>query len=181
MQPIWTVVIVLAVFFLILHMRGRSKARRAPEPKVYSRRIDGSQITSFLHPHVTPACLADHGVQYGKGFRRKEGPSLPHDDLCRCRAAHFSFTSTEVFHGALRRGTPPETSIPGLPGEDAQALLEALRGWNGRPPPQSVEAFLAEVGLDRFSQEHRERVETFLRERHAFLLARHEAPALPQA
>jgi hypothetical protein len=177
MQPIWTLIVVLLAFFVILHLRGRK--RRIPETKVYARRIDGFQIAGYLHPHVNAACLADHGVQYGKGFRRKEGPKLPHDAQCRCRSVPFSFTSTEVFHGALRRGVPPASSIPGLPPDDALALLEALRAWNGSPPPDNVAAFLSEVGLDRFSEGYRPQIETFLRERHAFLMARSAQQALP--
>ena len=179
MQPVWALIVVVLGFLVIQYLRGRK--RQVPEPKVYARRIDGYQITAYLHPHMGAACLADHGVQFGAGFRRKEGPTLPHDDRCRCRAVHFSYTSTEVFHGALRQGMAPETSIPGLPEGDALALLDAMRGRDERPAPESVESFLAEIGLERFSETFRAPVETFLRERYAFLIAQQAPQAMPPA
>lgn len=179
MQQIWAIVAVLVAFFLILHVRNRKK--RTPEPKVYARRIEGSQITAFLHPRVNVACLADHGVQFGKGFRRKEGPALPHDDGCRCHPVHFSYTSNEVFQGALRRPAPPGVSIPGLRDSDAVALLDVLRSWEGSLLGGNAEETLARVNWSRFSPGHREALETFMRERLAFLAERGAPKALSPA
>lgn len=177
MQPIWAVLIALVIFFLVFRMRQRR--RRVPEEKVYARRVEGFQVSAFLHPRASAACLADHGVQFGKGFRRKEGPALPHDGLCQCRAAPFSFTSNEVFQGALRRSAPPRVSIPGLSEDDAAALLELLRAWNQAPPAGG--AALASVDWTRFSPGHREALETFLRERLEFTVARDEPKTISPA
>ncbi|NIP71732.1 MAG: hypothetical protein GWO16_01270, partial [Gammaproteobacteria bacterium] len=62
----------------------------------------GYQVSAYVHPHMSQACLYDHGMQFGKGFRRKVGPALPHDAGCQCEVTPFSFTSSEVFNGALR-------------------------------------------------------------------------------
>ena len=75
----------------------------------------------------------------------------------------------------------PETSIPGLPERDALALLEALRGRDERPAPERVESFLAEIGLERFSEALRAPVETFLKERYALLIAQRAPQAMPPA
>ena len=165
----WIFVVAGLALLLVLTIRNRKK-RGQPEFKVYARRIEGFQVIAFLYPQMSAACLADHGIQFGKGFRRKEGPALPHDGLCRCRTAAFSFTSTEAFHGALRQLRAPDVSLDELPSRDAQSLLECLRADNDAPPG-TVELYLAKQDASRFSPEHRARVESFLRERYEFLQA----------
>jgi len=163
----WLFIAAGLAFFLILTIRNRKK--RIPETKVYSRRIEGFQVVAFLHPKVSQACLADHGVQFGKGFRRKEGPSLPHDERCRCRTSAFSYTSNEAFHGALRKFRDPDVSIERLPAQESKALLDAMRAENGAHPPETVEQYLERSGLSQFSPDSRSSVEAFLRERFEFL------------
>jgi hypothetical protein len=174
----WVLVVAGLAFFLVLTIRNRKK--RAPETKVPARRIEGFQVIAFLHPRVSPACLADHGIRFGKGFRRKESPPLPHDDGCRCRAAPFTLTSTEAFHGALRQQRAPDASIDELRSQDTQTLLELLRAESG-PPPESVELYLARFAADRFTPEGRLPLEGFLRERYEFLRAMTQPPQPPPA
>lgn len=179
MQPIWGLVVAVVAFLLILHLRNRR--RRPPAPKPYGRRIEGAQIQAYLHPRVTHGCLADHGLQFGAGFRRKQGSALPHDPACGCRPVPFAFTSTEVFNGALRRPLPPTTSIEGLPGEDGLLLLEMLRAAEGAPLPQTEAAFLGAAHVERISEVFREAVEGFLRERYAYLKDNAAAASVSQA
>jgi hypothetical protein len=173
----WVFVIAGLAFLLVLSIRNRKKKSVQPEARVYARRIEGFQVIAYLHPRVSAACLADHGMKFGKGFRIKEGPALPHDELCRCRTAAFSITSTEAFHGALRQHRAPDVSMDELPSRDAQTLLDCLRA-DGGEPPETVELYIAKQDLNRFSPEHRARAESFLRERYEFLKAPPQ-PALP--
>ncbi|MDH5753022.1 MAG: hypothetical protein OEZ59_11490, partial [Deltaproteobacteria bacterium] len=116
------------------------------------------------------ACLFDSGTQHGRGFRRKEGPNLPHDENCRCESVAFSFTSTEVFHGALRKITRLDCSIPGLPEIQTRRLLELLKSAETRPVPASREEYLAAVTPGEFPEAWQDEVRQFLLQRHAFLL-----------
>lgn len=175
MQPIWGVIVVAAAFFLILHLRNRK--RRAPPPKVYARRVDGVQMAAYLHPQVSRGCLGDHGLQFGKGFRRKQGPPLPHDENCQCRAEPFSYTSSEVFNGALREPQPPPTSIERLPGDDAVALLEALRAADAHLLPADAEEYVRAAGTQEISDAFRGQVEAFFQERYAYLKERETSRA----
>jgi hypothetical protein len=179
-EPIWILVFAGLALYLFMNIRRRQQ-RASPEVRIYARRIEGFQVQAYLHPRAGGACLADHGVLFGKGFRRKEGPSLPHDEQCRCQTVPFSFTSTEVFHGALRHGRAPEVSIAGLSAEDAERLLRMLRSWNGRPVPETAEAFLAGTDLSEISHESRPQVEAFLRDRYDFLRSQQSQPQLTNA
>jgi hypothetical protein len=174
----WVFIVAGVAFLLVVSIRNRKK--RVPETKVYARRIEGSQVIAFLHPRVSAACLADHAIQFGKGFRRKEGPALPHDDRCQCRIAPFSYTSTEAFHGALRQPRAPDVSIDSLRSQDALALLSLMRAEAG-PPPETMDAYLVVCDLNRFSPDSRSLVEAFLRDRYEFLTTAPESPQPAQA
>lgn len=175
MQPIWSLFLVAIAFFVILHLRNRKKRPR-PE-KVYARRISGSQVVIYLHPRVSGECLLDHGMQFGAGFRRKGGAQLPHDDTCRCRTVEFSYTSTEVFNGALRRGVSVGSTIAGLGPNDARQLIERLRQASERPLPHSEADYLAAMELDEFPAVLRDSLESFLHERYSFLRQGSAGPA----
>ena len=173
------IVAVVVVFLVILRLKARSKRSRRREPVVYARRIDGAQVNAFLHPQISESCLFDHGLQFGKGFRRKEGPPLPHDETCRCLIHPFSYTSTEVFNGALRSHAPLASSIEGLQQSDGQRLVDALKQDIGLPLPAQADAYVARVMvfLDNLDAPVKAAVEAFLRERHAYLRAAGGAPA----
>ena len=60
----------------------------------------------------------------------------------------FSFTSNEVFNGALRNFANVHSQVSGLSQEDAGRLLEQLKRVEGAQLPPSREAYLAAVELD---------------------------------
>lgn len=170
------IVIVFLAFLVILRLRARGRRAKAATPEAYARRIDGTQVTAFLEPEMPEACLLDHGVQYGKGFRRKTGPGLPHAPGCRCQETRFSFTSTEVFNGALRTPTEIRASIPALTPRNAQRTVDGMKAQHGLPLPETAAAYVDAVlkGSD-LEQGQRPAIEEFLRQRYDFLQRR---PAL---
>lgn len=170
------IVIVFLAFLVILRLRARGRQARVATPEAYARRIDGTQVTAYLEPEMPEACLLDHGVQYGKGFRRKTGPSLPHAPHCRCRETRFSFTSTEVFNGALRTPAEIRSSIPALTPRNAQRMVDGMKAQHGLPLPETAAAYIEAVLKDsELEQGQRPAIEAFLRQRYAFLQRR---PAL---
>lgn len=175
------IVIVFLAFLVILRLRARSRQAKVAMPETYARRIDGTQVTAFLEPEMPEACLLDHGVQYGKGFRRKTGPSLPHAPHCRCRETRFSFTSTEVFNGALRTPAEIRSSIPDLTPRNAQRLVDGMKAQHGLALPETAAAYIEAVLKDSdMEQGQRPVIEAFLRQRYDFLQRPHALAAPPE-
>jgi len=168
MNPVILMALALLVFVVIWRIKSRA-TRRLPKEPIYAPRVEGFQVNVFLHPRMSRACLFDHGVQYGKGFRRKEGPVLPHDAACRCTALPFTFSSSEVFHGALRHVGGISGTIDGLDEATALQLVEALRRVEGGALPASGAAYRDAVGLEAFPAALRPALQSFLDERYLFL------------
>ena len=179
MSPIWAVLLVLVAFAIVLRFKGRN--RRKLKGPVYSRRIDGFQVVARLEPDMPSACLFDHGVQFGKGFRRKEGPQLPHHGNCHCTTAPFSFTSNEVFNGALRNFAGVQTDYPDLPPDVAGNMAEQIKRAESPQPPQTLEDYLDAVKLGDLGQKNEAAVRRFLTARFEHLQGGGKAIASGQA
>lgn len=176
MSPVWTMLVVMVAFLAVLHLKNRKKRRKVFVPS-YSRRIDGLQVVAFLHPEISATCLFDHGVQFGRGFRRKEGPVLPHVAGCRCITLPFSYSSSEVFHGALRGVADVPGSIGGLDADGTRSLVDNLKRAAGQPLPPDPADYFQLVQLDTFAENVRPAIAEFLRSRHRYLKTLPAAPA----
>ena len=171
MNELWIVaaaIVALAIFARMRSRRNIVPTRRQPSA---GPRIQGSQVVTFLHPRMSAACLFDNGLQFGKGFRRKDGPQLPHSPHCRCEVVAFAFTSSEVFNGALRNVGAVKSSLPGLQPSDGLRLVEQLRSVEAQPLPADAAAYSAALGVESFPPELQAGLHAFAAERHAFLSA----------
>ena len=171
MNELWIVAAAIVGLAIFARMRSRRKivpTRRQPSA---GPRIQGSQVSAYLHPRMSAACLFDNGLQFGKGFRRKDGPQLPHSPDCRCEVVAFAFTSSEVFNGALRNLGAVKSSLPGLQPADGLRLVEQLKSVEAQPLPADAAAYAAALGVESFPTELQAALRAFAAERHAFLLA----------
>lgn len=178
MSPVWAVVLVLIAFAVVLRLRSRRK--KWPAVPVYSRRIDGFQVVAQLEPDMPGGCLFDHGIQYGKGFQRKEGPALPHAENCRCATLPFSFTSNEVFNGALRNFADIRTDIPHLPEKSANRLVDQLKRVESSPLPPTLEGYVSAVDMGKLPDKSGQAVRDFLTVRYEHLNGTGKTTAPPR-
>jgi hypothetical protein len=178
MSPVWAVVLVLVAFAVVLRLKNRRKNR--PAVAVYARRIEGFQVVAQLEPNMPGGCLFDHGIQYGKGFRRKEGPALPHAGNCRCATMPFSFTSNEVFNGALRNFAEVRTDIPDLPVKPASRLADQMKRVESSPLSPTLEGYIAAVDMGKQPDKTSQAVRDFLTARYEHLNGEGKATALPR-
>jgi hypothetical protein len=169
MNQLWIVAVVLVALLVFTRLRSRRRLAERQHPPASGPRVQGHQVRAFVHARMGTACLYDNGMQFGRGFRRKEGPALPHDALCRCEAVPFSFTSSEVFNGALRNLAGTRGDIAGLDPAEGTRLIERLKTVETAPLPADANEYVAAVGLDAFAPGVRPALRDALRERHAFL------------
>jgi hypothetical protein len=169
MNQLWIVAVVLVALLVFTRLRSRRRGAVRQRPPASGPRVQGHQVRAFVHARMGTACLYDHGMQFGRGFRRKEGPALPHDPLCRCEAVPFSFTSSEVFNGALRNLGGTRSEIAGLDPADGTRLVERLKAVEVAPLSADADGYEAAVGLGVFPPGVRPALRDWLRDRHEFL------------
>ena len=162
-------ILVLALLFFTLRVVRKTKKAGPKKVEGYHRRIEGLQVEAALHPFIGRDCLLDNGMQFGKGFKRKTGPGLPHDSHCRCRETRFNFTSSEVFNGALRASSRQAGQSDLFGPETTRLLLTRLRDQLDTPLPPTPEEYGALLGLQDFVEEDRPGIAALLEERHRFL------------
>lgn len=160
-------VILLAIFTRMRNRRGKPSKQLAEG----GPRVQGFQVTAFLHPRMSSRCLFDDGVQFGPGFRRKEGPQLPHDGECRCQTLPFSFPANEVFKGALRKHTENQSTVPMFPALEVSRLIGNLKKVEGEGVPSSEEDYVSRADLSSFPASFRHDIQLFLENRYEFLSA----------
>jgi len=167
----WPLLVLFAVIVVVLGiLRRRPKSRTSDEGGMFMPRVEGFQVMSPLHPRMTRGCVFDSGLQYGHGFRRKEGPALPHGPDCKCRTAPFAFSGSEVFGGSLRKIAEIRCAVPDFPQEACKPLFDALKRVNAEPVPDTLTGYLEQVGaIDGLAPEHQEPVRRFLEDRFAYL------------
>jgi len=167
----WPLILVFAVIVVILGIMRRRPKRRSPDDVgIPIPRVEGFQVMSPLHPRMTRGCVFDLGLQYGRGFRRKEGPALPHGPDCQCRTSPFAFSGSEVFSGSLRKIAEVRCAVPDFPQEACRPLFDALKRVNAEPVPDTLTGYLEQVGaIEGLALEHRAPVRHFLEERFAYL------------
>ena len=184
-QQLWILVLVMAVMMLALRWQ-HSRRKRAWQPKAPGTpkvRVEGYRMTAFVHPRMGDDCLRDHGLLYGQGFRRKIGPALPHDDLCRCTAQPFIYNPGQLLQGALRQEVTVESTLPGLDAQAAGQLIRQLKSLLDQAPPPNLEAYLTTMALDTYPEALRQNLANFLAERYAHLQHRgySKPPTAPPA
>jgi hypothetical protein len=171
MPQLWTLVVIVGVIAAVaIYARARGRRSRRDDQGLSMPRVEGFQVSGPLHPAMTRGCVFDLGLQYGRGFRRKEGPALPHGPGCLCRSIPFAFSGSEVFNGSLRRFAELRSSEPGFPQVACAPLLKALKRVNAEPIPDTLTGYLTLVGVvEDLTPEQQDAVKRFLETRYAYL------------
>jgi hypothetical protein len=156
----------------------KSEGVRRPE-----RKVEGFQVWGPLHVRLSRGCIQDFGMQFGPGFRRKDGPMLPHDPHCQCETVPFAFKSSEVFGGALRRVGEPRSLEPEIPTDAVPKVMAVLKRANAEVLPPDADGYVALMALDTaegMDATLQPAVEAFLRRRYAFLKGELAVGDVPQ-
>ena len=167
MSYLW--IIAAVIVLLLVFARVRKRRRPSPVSRSFTGpRIIGYRVHAYLHPKMSAACLFDHGIQFGRGFRRKAGPVLPHDENCQCETVPFSFTSSEVFKGALRGSDGIKCCLPEFPASLAVMLLDRLKALETGRVDRTLESYLNQMNIPSFPAQQQKALRGFVEERFGF-------------
>ncbi len=157
MAKVLLVVVAIALIYWINNIRKKNVFKRYQLPQRPTTAISGSEIQTFLSVDTPLECLQHDGLRFGDSFRLKVAPPLPHQGDCRCKVVDLSYTSTEVFDGALRENSFRETAIGVLNYKEASILREMLKNLYAEIP-ENFEEYCQQFKLDALAQEKQEKI-----------------------
>jgi hypothetical protein len=118
--------------------------------------IEAIEIQTFLDWNTPQYCLECDGIRYGKQFKQKKAPDLPHEAGCRCEAIKLFYTSDDVFQGTSPVLTH-KSALGDLSTKDALLLKNILLKIRTSSGKGKFSDFLEQYEINNFSENIRSR------------------------
>ncbi|MBF0287977.1 MAG: hypothetical protein HQM14_09175 [SAR324 cluster bacterium] len=164
MAKVLLVVVAIALIYWISNIRKKNVFKRHRLPERTLTAINGFEVQTFLSVETPLECLQYDGLRFGESFRLKMPPPLPHQDNCQCKVVDLSYTSTEVFDGALRENSFRDTAIGVLNYKEASILKEMLKNLHAEIP-ENFETYCEQLELDVLSKEKQEKIKELIQQK----------------
>ena len=116
--------------------------------------IEAIQLQTFLAWDTPRSCLECDGIRYGKQFKLKVPPELPHEPGCRCEATKLFYTSDDVFQGTSPILTH-KSALGDISAKDALLLKNILLKIINDPEADSFTVFMSQFESSSFSADIR--------------------------
>ncbi len=112
--------------------------------------IEAIELQTFLAWDTPRSCLESDGIRYGKQFKLKQPPNLPHEPGCRCEATKLFYTSDDVFQGTSPILTH-KSELGDISAKDALLLKNILLKIINDSEAESFSDFIAQFETNSFS------------------------------
>ncbi len=157
-EKVLLVIVAFSLLYWLHRIRKKGIFKRYTPPQPTTTTITGYEVRTPIMLDTSPECFRLDGLRFGEDFRLKTAPPLPCNDTCQCKLIPLSYTSTEVFQGALRKNSTRETEIGTLEHKDAQIFKEMLLNLYPKPNEDDFEEYCKQFSLDQLSEEVRQRM-----------------------
>ena len=161
----------IALLYWLWSKKNKIFASRNSKVDPYITTIEAIELQTFLAWDTPRSCLESDGIRYGKQFKLKVPPVLPHEPRCRCEATKLFYTSDDVF-----QGTSPilihKSALGDLCPKDALLLKRILLKIINDSEEDSFSDFMSQFESSSFSADIRPQVITLLEQ--AFEAAKNE-------
>ena len=116
--------------------------------------IEAIEMQTFLAWDTPRSCLEGDGIRYGKQFKLKKPPELPHEPGCRCEATKLFYTSDDVFQGTSPISTH-KSALGDISAKDALLLKNILLKIINNSTATSFSDFMEQFETNSFSADIR--------------------------
>ena len=161
MLKIFIVVFSVALLYWLWSKKNKIFASRNSKVDPFITTIEAIELQTFLAWDTPRSCLESDGIRYGKQFKLKIAPVLPHEPGCRCEATKLFYTSDDVF-----QGTSPilkhKSSLGDISAKDALLLKNTLLKIINDSEADSSFDFLSQFDSSNFSADIRSQAITLL-------------------
>lgn len=151
----------VALLYWLWNKKNKIFASRNNKVDPFITTIEAIELQTFLAWDTPRSCLESDGIRYGKQFKLKNPPVLPHEPGCRCEATKLFYTSDDVF-----QGTSPilkhKSALGDISAKDALLLKNILLKIINDSEADSFTDFLSQFETSRFSADIRSQVITLV-------------------
>jgi hypothetical protein len=144
----------VALLYWLWSKKNKIFASRDNKVDPFITTIEAIELQTFLAWDTPRSCLESDGIRYGKQFKLKIPPELPHEPGCRCEATKLFYTSDDVFQGTSPILTH-KSALGNIRAKDALLLKNILLKIINDPEADSFTDFMSQFESSSFSADIR--------------------------
>ena len=154
MLKLFIAVVAVALIYWVWTKKYQILPKKNDESEPFITTIEAIELKTYLDWDTPVSCLENDGTRYGRQFKQKTPPDLPHVQGCRCETTKLFYTSEDVF-----QGTSPVTKHKSALGDlcsiDALLLKNILLEIKKESVIGSFEDLMDKFELNDFPEEIR--------------------------
>jgi len=157
MLKLFIAVVAVALIYWVWTKKNQILPKRNNESDPFITTIEAIELKTYLDWDTPVSCLESDGIRFGRQFKQKTPPDLPHERGCRCETTKLFYTSEEVFQGTSPV-TKHKSALGDLCAKDALLLKNILLEIKKESANRSFEDLMKKFEVNDFSEELRNKV-----------------------
>ena len=157
MLKFFIAVVAVALIYWVWTKKRQIFPKKNDESEPFITTIEAIELKTYLDWDTPVSCLESDGTRYGRQFKQKTPPDLPHEKGCRCETTKLFYTSEEVFNGTSPV-TKHKSALGDLCSKDALLLKNILLEIKKESSNWSFKDLMDKFEVNDFSEEIRNRV-----------------------
>ena len=154
MLKFFIAVVAVALIYWVWTKKYQILPKKNDESDPFITTIEAIELKTYLDWDTPVSCLESDGTRYGRQFKQKTPPDLPHENGCRCETTKLFYTSEEVFNGTSPV-TKHKSALGDLCSKDALLLKNILLEIKRESEDRSFEDLMDKFEVNDFSEEIR--------------------------
>ena len=99
MLKLFIAIVAVALIYWVWTKKNQILPKKNDESEPFITTIEAIEMKTYLDWDTPVSCLESDGTRYGRQFKQKTPPDLPHEQGCRCETTKLFYTSEDVFQG----------------------------------------------------------------------------------
>ena len=154
MLKLFIAVVAVALIYWVWTKKNQIFSKRNDESEPFITTIEAIELKTYLDWDTPVSCLESDGTRYGRQFKQKNPPDLPHEKGCRCETTKLFYTSEDVFQGTSPV-TKHKSALGDLCSKDALLLKNILLEIKKESANRSFDDLMDKFEVNDFSEEIR--------------------------
>ena len=154
MLKLFIAVVAVALIYWVWTKKRQIFPKGNDESEPFITTIEAIELKTYLDWDTPVSCLESDGTRYGRQFKQKTPPDLPHEQGCICETTKLFYTSEDVFQGTSPV-TKHKSALGDLCSKDALLLKNILLEIKKEPANRSFEELIDKFEINDFSEEIR--------------------------